>query len=376
MMSPLFRHLVAGIAVWVGASQCALAQSVESQISATAKNLSKVLTNVGHSSATLKVDGPTTYPSSGPALIKEVLGGELGKLGVTIKRFGADVGIAAVLKVQEVKDQETGKVTSISLRLQINIVDRNDQPIGSIEPEKINVVDKAEVARMLGIPFEFGDNRKLPSDLPSGDGPPINTVILDAVRNPHQIIQRDTVVRAREDGAFGLEILVGGRARPAAIEDGFAFIELREQDECEIRLINDAPYEVAAKLTLDGIDCFFFSQTRASMWIIPPNGSTVVKGWQLDGNRARTFRIVPFENSVAAQAGAIGDIGVISATFFRTFPINQEIPASDRPDPSTKSLGVGAGDEFGNKVQKVQRQFGRIRGSVPVRYEKPKLPQF
>lgn len=342
---------------------------VESQLGILAKSLSAELQRAGHSSTTLKVNGPTAFPSSGPSLVKEVLGAELGKLGVTIKKLRADVGIAADLKIQEVKDEGSTVVSAIALSLSVNIVDRNESPIGSIDTQKINISDRAEVCRMMGVPFEAGGGPAPGNNGGGNSGGGAALAVVNAIENPNQAVE-GTIVRAKEDGQFGMEILVGGKPRSAEVEDGFALIDLTKSDKCQIRLINDSDYEVGVRLALDGVDCFWFSKQKLGYWIVGPKSSMVVKGWQLNNNQAREFTIVPFENSVAYEAGITGEVGVISATYYRSYQEHEQIPVSDLPPP-TKSVGIGAGNLIEAAVKTVNRKFGQIRACVPVRYEKP-----
>jgi len=349
---------------------------VEGQLSLLAKNLASELQKAGHSSSTLKVNGPTTFPSSGPSMVKEILGAELVKLGVTIKKLGANVGIAADLKITEVRDEDSNTVSSIALSLSVNIVDRNESPIGAIDTQKINITDRGDVSRMLGVPFETGGG---PGDLPPGvpppdagtpgGGPTGGAALVQAVKNPNQGI-KGTTIRAKEDGQFGIELIVSGTAHPVTLEEGFAMCELAQSDKCQVRLINDSDYECGVRLALDGVDCFWFSKQKVGYWIVGPHSSVLVKGWQLNNNQAREFTIVPFAQSVAAQAGVTGEIGVICASFYRSYKDHEPIPAYDNPPP-TKSLGIGAGNLVQNAVKIVHRKFGLIRACVPVRYEKP-----
>ncbi len=355
-------------------AQPARAATVETQIGVLAKDVHKALNALEYSTCTINIKGPTMYPGSGPALITELLATHLDKLGISAKKFRADVGLSGEMKIREVKDAGGGKVSSLVVVITLNFVDRNDNPILNLDSRKINVVDRSEVARILGIPHELGGPAPVPQpghDKGShGKTDPPQSGIYGGFDSPHQTLN-GTVIRAKKGGLFGIEIIKSGQACKAGVEEGLAFIDLGKADKCHVRLINDAPHEVAVRLTLDGIDCFWFSKKQKGLWIVPPHGKLTVKGWQIDNTLAREFQVVPFEKSVAAKLGAVGSVGVISASFHRSYKEHEPYAAGDSPLKSVPPVGIGEGAEFVNRVKTVKRKVGKIRASVPVRYAKP-----
>lgn len=360
-------RLILAIAMVCFASQ-SQAANFESQISQLAGDVHKALVAQDYSTCTIQIKGPTMYPGSGPALITELLVTHLDKLGISAKKFRADVGLSGQMKVREVKDAGSDRVSSLVVVITLNFVDRNDNPILSLDSRKINVIDRGEVARILGIPFEPGHAG--PKPVP-GAVPPAGGGLHDGFVKPDQHLSGRTVVRAKSDGLFGLEIIKAGHACPVGIEEGLAFVDLQKTDKCHIRLINDAPYEVAVRLTLDGIDCFWFSKKQKGMWLLKPHSSLTVKGWQIDNTYAREFQVVPYEKSVAARIGAVGSVGVIAANFHRAYKEHEPYAAGDSPLKGVPPIGIGEGAEFVNRVKSVPRKVGKIRGAVPIRYAKP-----
>jgi hypothetical protein len=348
----------------------AQAANFESQIAKLAKDVHKGLAAQDYSSCTINIKGPTMYPGSGPSLVTELLATHLGNLGVAVKSGRAQVGLSGDMKIREVKDAGGGKVSSLVVVITLNFVDRNDNPLLSLDSQKINVIDRAEVARIIGIPFEPGSGGH-PSPTPGHQNPPrTGENIYDGFDDPHQHIS-GTVIRAKNAGLFGIEVVRGSQACPANVDEGLAYVKLAKTDKCHVRLINDAPYEVAVRLTLDGVDCFWFSQKQKGMWIVPPHSKLTVKGWQIDSTYAREFQIVPFEKSVAAKIGAIGKVGVIAASFHRSYQEHESYAVGDSPLKSVPPIGIGEGAEFVNRVKTVKRKVGKIRALVPVRYTKP-----
>ncbi len=360
------------IALGLMSARHAAAQQMMPQLKAFGKNVAKALRDDGTRSVRLSIEGSASMPSSGPAMIREVLATELHAGQIKIERLRAPVTILGKIKMIELP-RGGAKVEKLVLQLVLNFVDRNDSPILNLD-KKINVTDLSEISQLLGLPFESHPGQRAPDgSTAEGDGRGGEGAggVVDGFVNPNQQVTGQSVIRARGSGEFGIEVIANGIPRNAAPDGGLAFVELVKDDKCEIRLINDADYEVAVQLTLDGVDCFWFTKSRSGLWLVPPHKSITVKGWQLNEKRAREFMIVPFEQSVAAQLGPAGKFGVIAASFRRAYPKGTRVPDNDRA-VGTKRIGIGGGDEFANNIQYVQRELGRVRATVPVRYEKPR----
>jgi len=102
--------------------------SVESRLAILAETIGKDLKKASHSSATLKVEGSSTFRSSGPAMVKEVLGAELEKHDIKILKLSGDVGIAVDVK-HAVISSDTGMPSTLNVTISAKIVDHNDLPI-------------------------------------------------------------------------------------------------------------------------------------------------------------------------------------------------------------------------------------------------------
>lgn len=233
-MTVTTRSLAALIISLSCLGQSVRAATVESQIAVLATDVHKALDALDYSTCTINIKGPTMYPGSGPALITELLATHLGKLGIAPKKFRADVGLSGEMKIREVKDKGTGKVSSLVVVITLNFVDRNDNPILNLDSKKINIVDRGEVARILGIPHEL--DHAPPSHKPGhppATKPSRPSGIYDGFDNPKQTLT-GTVIRAKGDGLFGIEIIKGSHPCKAGIEEGLAFIDLAKTDKCHV----------------------------------------------------------------------------------------------------------------------------------------------
>jgi hypothetical protein len=190
-----------------------------------------------------------------------------------------------------------------------------------------------------------------------------------------------------ESGQFALEVLVKSSpraesigAREAEIQGGLAFLKLEKDETFVIHLVNNAQFDVAVELTLDGLDSFWFHADKSGLWFIPAAakgspGDTTVIGWQVDDSSATEFTVVPFRKSVAFRTGTTGRVGIIGARFFRAYQLDEKIADEDANGGGpTKGfdLGIGDGQRIGNHVETLKRKIGKPRAFVTVRYEKPK----
>ena len=121
-------------------------------------------------------------------------------------------------------------------------------------------------------------------------------------------------------GGFEVEVLVGGWPLEKLFGRGRSYVEATEGAEYELRIRNPLPYRVAVALSVDGlntIDARRTSSWDASKWVIEPYGTLRVGGWQMSSSRSRRFYFTSERDSYAARLGRPGDLGVITAVFYR-----------------------------------------------------------
>jgi len=132
---------------------------------------------------------------------------------------------------------------------------------------------------------------------------------------------------------YTIEILVDGRPVPVLAARGASYVEASQGREYAIRVTNRTGRRVAAALAVDGlnvIDARRTSARAARKWILDPWQSITLDGWQVSSGTARRFVFTTEEASYGAWLGRTGDLGVISAAFFR-----ERIPEPP-PQPLTK----------------------------------------
>ncbi len=167
---------------------------------------------------------------------------------------------------------------------------------------------------------------------------------------------------------------------------------MRREQEYTVRLVNRSPNEAAVRLNIDGLNVFSFMEEKQpealadgkpnprrggpayDLFLVPAGGSVEVPGWMISRSKMLGFKVTGYPNTAVAQLGRDPSAtGTITATFSAAWEKGQPPPEGERPT----SRGVGDdGTGFGNpkaiNSRPVERQVGRVRGSVSVRYSSAK----
>lgn len=196
---------------------------------------------------------------------------------------------------------------------------------------------------------------------------------------------------------FQVSVLVDGRTLMGRYERGRTYISAPYGEEYEIRLRNTSGDRVAVALFVDGLNTIDASRTSAwdaSKWLIEPNQTITIKGWQMSSEHARRFYFTNERDSYAARLGQTGNLGVISAVFFRErrprivvpMPSDTDISREDRqssneapaasgsaksrPLRSRGEAATGIGRSVRNDVRYVDLDLeSRPAAEVTIRYE-------
>jgi hypothetical protein len=195
---------------------------------------------------------------------------------------------------------------------------------------------------------------------------------------------------------FGLQVLVSGEPRPEYDARGNVYIEAIRGSEYALRVTNPTPYRVAVALTVDGLNTVDAKHTdarTASKWVLEPYESTVISGWQVSGESARSFYFTGERDSYGNALGQTQNLGVIEAVFFRerhrevtviaprmesqqgaakdeARKAQREPSASAAAPPSDEYAATGMGDKMQNEVERVNIDLEKTPvASVRIRYE-------
>jgi hypothetical protein len=119
---------------------------------------------------------------------------------------------------------------------------------------------------------------------------------------------------------FEAQIFVNGRPLEEYYAHGRIYVEALRGAEYEVRLRNPLAVRIAVALSVDGLNSIDARRTtawNASKWVIGPNETITVGGWQMSSERARRFYFTTEEDSYASKMGQPTNLGLISAVFFR-----------------------------------------------------------
>jgi hypothetical protein len=219
------------------------------------------------------------------------------------------------------------------------------------------------------------------------------TVPLEPVREVRELairegIQRPTAhiagtrVSSAPRSPFAVEIQAGpsrgGELRPRAarVDGGQAYLNIRSSERYAIKLINDAPFEVAVTLTIDGLSLFAFSKNQEYGYVvIPARSSGLITGWHRTNDEAEEFVVTEYPKSAAAERSPTpsAELGVITACFAAAWPARGNPP----PDEGMEGRSVratGRGPITRADLAEVERKTGPLRSAISVRYTKDDDP--
>lgn len=198
-----------------------------------------------------------------------------------------------------------------------------------------------------------------------------------------------TLIAPTTNSKFKLEILVRTPSGelipvPASNANGLAVVGFNEKDVYAVRIYNDFDFDLAVRLSLDGINCFSLSEVpeykRLGIWIIPRRTFATVTGWHKTDGAIQDFLVTNYPESVAKALGIAQDgIGIIQAQFFPAWTPTESPPAvelsGNLKGDGQNGLATGAGVIRQAQSQRVARLVGQtLLGAVTVRYSRPDLP--
>ena len=213
------------------------------------------------------------------------------------------------------------------IRLTIEVFDRDDQPRGSFQAR---FYDTPTIAAFLGV------TTALP---PDGDLRPRNLQVVDAAEKPSAVIEGSRV-KASTSSPFAVEVLVRpGPGQPAAprkpaLVEGQAVVEIKRGEVkrgevYEIRLYNQAPFEAAAAILIDGLSVFNFCELKGdngrplySFFPIPPGTVLDVVGWFRTLERSDAFVVTAYGQGASSlvRDPPAGKTGVLTVGFAACAP--------------------------------------------------------
>lgn len=117
-------------------------------------------------------------------------------------------------------------------------------------------------------------------------------------------------------------------------EGNLPYISLKHDDIYIVQIRNDHPYAVAARLTIDGLNMFHFSEEkekRTDLWIFPSRSTYVLRGWHRKGNEVYLFKISDYAGNPRTddESENATDVGAISVSFFSAWKPGENPPPNE-----------------------------------------------
>jgi hypothetical protein len=356
------------------AARPAQADNLNLELGALAKDVQKLL--IGRNETAIAVGQfvplPGTNASAGPAIAKG-LTEELTRLGISVV-LRANLTVEGRYGLNE--DANSGRL-AVSLR--VKVVDKAGEEIVGLKVNPRGIFGDAVVAALLGLTVD------LP---PQADGKERDKKIEYSAEKPQAYLEK-TRINAPGGQPFALEILVKGAdgkftPRAAVEKEGLAFVELKNDEVYRVRVINDAAYEAAVTLTVDGLNMFTFSAIKDPKTgkpsydrLLVRHGSFVIPGWHRtnEKNGSNEFQVTKYADSDVVKLYAnSANVGTVTVTFAAAWPKEKGPPADEpkNPDSHARSadLGTKRGAETGDGYKEQTREFGVTRAAISVRYSK------
>ena len=271
-----------------------------------------------------------------------------------------------------------------ALRLIFRIVDTQSGEETPLRLSRFFLQDNTSIARVLQ---STGPLPMDPSKDQTAQRRERNQAIQDQVKDPKAFIDpaHPTLVSSAEGSPYRVEILAGpigdGKvrptlARPARLEKGFAVIEVERGEVYEVRIHNSSPEEVAAKIFVDGIDVFQFSDDRdpkdpakpkfSHFIVAGRTDSETIPGWHkcvVGPENFLSFLVTAYGQGASTKGvSAQGAVGVVQVQF----ALCKLLHPDGRPRGAGNETGFGPPREV--KQQEVKREVGPPIDVVSIRY--------
>ncbi len=349
--------------------------------------------------------GPPSFGSSAGPGIRQVLKEEFSKIGIREKKINAAVGIQGKYLLADTID--VGTNTPIpdqqQLKIEVDLVDRNGAVLTNLNVKityhptdqqdftkdvtvqggkmAVNTFSQAHETGML-----LGATADLTSPKKDSRGFPSETkTVLESFARPTATIFEGNAVASSPTSPYRVQVLVNGTPKPIVLEDGHPFVELKRDDVFAIQIQNYSDFQVGAKILLDGVSIFAFSENRHLVgpkrgqpaferYLFEAKQQYALNGWHINNQSVDQFRVTDFANSAAAKFGSNNNLGTISATFQAAWKKGTPAPPGEPQQFASHSdIGIGRGDRVNQQSQAVQdpMEYGIVRSIITIRYVRP-----
>ena len=372
MIPPRLVWLLLGIALL--ASNARASEPMRTALTPVADDCQKWLSGRKYKSVCIaEIVGPRTYPTSAGPGIRLVMVELLRQRNFEVKDR-APIAISMMYKPRDVADGKERDRKRLVVDLRIVFSDSRETELDDFEER----IDHDEAVQII-----LGTSQ-------SSGGPGTATPAIQFFEPKTNF--DGTTVLGGDEKLYGLEVIANGAAVTPEDRDGLAYIPLRREQEYTVRLVNRSKTEAAARLSIDGLNVFTFIDEKQpatladgkpnprggeplfDLFLVPAGGSVEVPGWMISRSKTLGFKVTSYPNTAVAQLGRDqSPTGTITATFSAAWEKGQKPPAGELPTTrGPGDDGTGFGKPKAIEAGPVERQVGKLRASVSVRYSSTK----
>jgi len=293
----------------------------------------------------------------------------------------------------------SGDKGSYSVKFSLSLIDSSSQE--SLTQFPIRIDDYVDVAQALGVTAGLGKEDSIPLP-PSGEVksekyiesrekyveaslPNLeerNKKVAEYSVTPKFYLNKDLdLIRANESSSYGIKILVKYGQQYKAIpirknDEGRPFVDLKKGDIYKIELVNDSKYEAAAKVLIDGLNTFSFSDEKDpdtnyplhNYHIIDKHEKSVVDGWEKNSERVYEFLTDTYgKDNQQYNLKPVHETGIITVSFSVSYEKNNR-PSFIPGTLNSSKFETVRGNEVNSKTASVKREIGPVIDIISIRY--------
>lgn len=330
--------------------------------------------------------------SAGVAILEE-LKRQLARAGIKITADSKTKLDGTFLEVEDEDDQRQ------AIRLSIKLTDGDTGESVSLSTKfkhNYDVTNEADLGHITGVPLDYPaggnarDRIKAQKEAIDRYTPP---------NNPRPAFDGNRIL-AGTDSKFAIEVhaaRAGTKAyapRRPFDDKGFAAVKIDPNEIYAVKLINNADFEAAVSLSIDGLSMFIASdkegsdpktkqkvvlrnpETNRPLYhhvLVPARQSVTIVGWFINLSQTDEFKVTEYAKSMAAEVRSTAPTGQIVACFHAAVPEGQLFPPGEPADKTHAhdAHATGRGARRGDIVYSVvERKIGGLRAVASVRYSK------
>lgn len=308
--------------------------------------------------------GMPKLKASGGVEISRSIAEQLEKSGVTVND-DAQLQLMGKFKLSEEKEHPQDDFESLALEIEAILFDDDGDELVELPIRVFGSVALQIAGKTV--------------DVPAGRSNEIRQELLrkQVEKPPTTVEQGKTAASPTSPFAVSILVRTGNQLqqRPATVDGrGLAFLKLHLGEEYFVRLHNDATFEAAVTLTIDGVNMFIDSEDapKDSHLVVAAGTSIDIPGWYFSRTRSKAFEIGGYEQSVANRVGNSTGVGTITASFRACWDPNGPKPSDEPFSEATSKSGLATkqGRDLDKNYVQIVRDLGAIRAVVSVRYDR------